>query len=47
MGAGEMALWLRTLTMLTEDPGLVASTHMAAYNHLSLQFQADLMSFGI
>lgn len=33
--------WLRALTAVTEDPGLVPSTHTAVtpYNHLQLQTQ--------
>lgn len=34
-GTGVMARWLRALTILPEDPGLVPSTHMAALNHLT------------
>lgn len=30
---GEMAQWLGTLATASEDPGLVSSTHMEAYNH--------------
>ena len=33
-GAGEKAQWLRALTVLTEDPGSIPSTHMTAYKHL-------------
>lgn len=29
-----MVQHLRALTALVEDPGLIPSTHMAAYNHL-------------
>ena len=29
VGAGEMALWLRVLTALPEDPGSIPTTHMA------------------
>ena len=32
--AKEMALRLRTLVALIEDPGLIPSTHMAAHSHL-------------
>ena len=32
--AGEMAQWLRALTVLPEDPSSIPSTHMAAYNCL-------------
>lgn len=44
-GAGEMALQLRALAVLAEDPDLVPSTHVTAHNHLSFQFQEELMSF--
>ena len=33
-GTGEMAQWLRALTALSEDPGSIPSTHMAAHNCL-------------
>jgi hypothetical protein len=40
MGAGEMMVQqLRALVTLAEDPGSVASTHMAADNCLKLQLQ--------
>jgi hypothetical protein len=29
-GAGEMVQWLRALSVLPKDPGLIPSTHMAA-----------------
>jgi hypothetical protein len=32
--SGEMAQWLRVLATLSEDPGSIPSTHMAANNHL-------------
>ena len=32
--AGGMALWLRVLSALGEDPGLSSSTHVVAKNHL-------------
>lgn len=38
-GAGEMAQWLKSLAVLPEDPGSIPSTHMAAHNSLSHQFQ--------
>jgi hypothetical protein len=38
-GAGEMAQWLRVLVDLSEDPGLIPSSHTTAHNHLQLQFQ--------
>lgn len=31
-GAEEMALWLRALAALQEDPFLITSTHKAAHN---------------
>ena len=34
-----MAQRLRALGALSEDPGLVPSTHMMAKNHLQVQFQ--------
>lgn len=34
-----MAQWLRSLAPPKQDPGLIPSTHMVAYNHLQLQFQ--------
>jgi hypothetical protein len=39
--SGEMAWWLRasTLTILSEDLGLISSIHMVAHKHLQLQFQ--------
>jgi hypothetical protein len=37
-----LAQWLRALAVLPEDPGLIPSTHMVAYNHLQLQFQEVL-----
>jgi hypothetical protein len=40
VGAGEtMARALRAFTNLTEDPGLVRSTYMAAHSYLKLQCQ--------
>lgn len=36
--AGE---WLRVV-VLAEDPGLPPKTHIAAQNHLELQFEGDL-----
>jgi hypothetical protein len=33
-GAGEMALWLRAVAALSEDPDSIPSTHMKAYNCL-------------
>jgi len=33
-GAGEMVHGLRALAVLPGDPGLIPSTHMAAYNCL-------------
>ena len=33
LGAGEMAQWLRALTVLPEDLGLIPSTHKAAHNY--------------
>jgi hypothetical protein len=33
-GAGEMVQWLRVLTALPEDLGLIPSTHMMANNSL-------------
>ena len=30
-----MAQWLRESAAVTEDPGLVPSTHTAAHNHLN------------
>lgn len=40
----EVAQQLRILSALTEDPGSVPNTHMAARTHLDFQFQGDLMS---
>jgi hypothetical protein len=37
-GTRKMAQWARALDALTEDLSLIPSTHMAAYDHLSLQF---------
>jgi hypothetical protein len=34
-GAGEMAQWLRALSILPKDPGSIPSTHMAAHNCLT------------
>ena len=34
LGAGEMALWLRTLAALAGDLVSIPSSHMAANNHL-------------
>lgn len=34
LGAREMAQWLRALVALTEDLGLISSTHMAAHHHV-------------
>lgn len=34
MGAREVAQWLRALTALAENPGLILSTHTVAHNHL-------------
>ena len=34
LGAGEMAQQLRALTALPEDPDLLLSTNMVAYNFL-------------
>lgn len=33
-GVGEMAEWLRILVVLSEDMGLIPSTHIAAHNCL-------------
>lgn len=38
-GVGKMALWLKTLAALSEDPGLILSSHMTAHNCQQLQFQ--------
>lgn len=38
-GTGEMTHQLRALAALTEDPGTVLHTHMAAHSRLELQFQ--------
>ena len=32
--SGELAQWLKALPALPEDPGLIPSTHMVAYNSL-------------
>jgi hypothetical protein len=32
--AREMAWWLKALSALEEDPGLIPSTHTATHNHL-------------
>jgi hypothetical protein len=37
--AGKVAQWLRALATLPEDLGLILSTHVAAQNHIELQFQ--------
>jgi hypothetical protein len=34
LGAREMAQWLRTLASLSENPGSIPSTHIAAHNCL-------------
>ena len=34
LGAGEMAQWLRALTILPENLGSIPSNHMVAHNHL-------------
>jgi hypothetical protein len=34
LGAGEMVQWLRELTALPEDLGLIPSTYMVAHNGL-------------
>jgi len=34
MGAREMVQWLRAFIAFAEDPGLVPSTYMPAYNYL-------------
>jgi hypothetical protein len=31
---GLLEKWLRTLTVLAEDPGSIFSTHVTAYTHL-------------
>ena len=36
-----MAQKLRTLAALAENPGSVPNNHMAAHNHVYLQFQAS------
>lgn len=36
--AAAMAQWLRALADLADNPALVLHIHMAAHNHLSLQF---------
>jgi hypothetical protein len=41
LGAGEMAQWLRALTVLSEVPRSIPSNHMVAHNHLKW----DLMLF--
>lgn len=33
-GASKMAKWIRSLTALTEDTGLVPSTHITGHNYL-------------
>lgn len=40
-----MAQQLRALDVLAHSLGFVPSTHMAAHNHLSLQFQGISKSF--
>ena len=37
-GAVEMAQWVRALIALPENRGALRSTHMAAHDHLELQF---------
>ena len=37
----EIAHWLRGMAALPEDPGSIPITHMAAHNHLKLQFQGS------
>jgi hypothetical protein len=32
-GAGEVTQWLRVLATLTEDPGLILSTHVVAHSY--------------
>lgn len=34
LGSREMAQWLRALTILAKDPGLIPRTQMVAYNCL-------------
>jgi hypothetical protein len=38
VGAGEMAQQLRVLTTLTDNAGLISSTHMTAHNCLKFHF---------
>lgn len=42
--AREMALWLRVVTVLLEDPGSILSTHMAAQTPLcnSIARESDI-----
>lgn len=35
IGTGNMTRWLRTLSAIAEDPGLVLSTHITAYQSSS------------
>ena len=39
--AGGMALWLRALSSLTKDPGLISSTHRATQVHLLPSFRGS------
>lgn len=41
-----MPQWLRMLIALAENLRFVLNTHMAAHNHLQLQFQLLLTSTG-
>jgi hypothetical protein len=43
-GAGEMAQWLKTLSVLLEDLGSVPYIDMVAHNHLLSQFQGLALS---
>jgi hypothetical protein len=38
---GEVAQWLRALTDLAGEPGLIPSSHMAAHNHLNSTFRGS------
>ena len=43
-GAGEMAQWLRALTVLLEVPSSIPNNHMVAHNHPSSGVPEDSYS---
>ena len=46
-GAGEMAQKLRALPALVDDLGSISRIHMAAHNHLYLQFEDPILSYDL